>query len=441
MATIEKKENSRVEIALSATKEEFDKALMASYNKNKKKFQVPGFRKGKVPYGLVVQYYGEGVLYEDAIDEIVNKAYPEVVKENDLKVVSRPELDVQEINEEGMKYTLTVTVKPEVKLGKYEGVEVPYSEREITDESVNEEIERMRKRNSSLEVVEGRAVKEGDTVVIDYEGFKDGVAFEGGKGENYSLKIGSKSFIPGFEDQIIGHNVDEEFSIEVKFPEDYHAEELKGADATFNVKIHNIKEEILPELDDEFVKDVSEFDTLDELKADIRKNQEEAAKKEAKNAFLNEVVKTVCDNAEVEIPEVMIENEVENMVNEQAGRMQSQGIQLEMYLQYMNQTLDDYKESIKPIAKPRVKSNLVLEAIAEDLKIEATPEEYDKEIEEMAKAYNMEKENILKALGEDNEFVKEGIVSRKTVEYLEEKAVKTEPKAEEKAEEEKKDEE
>lgn len=441
MATIEKKENSRVEIALSATKEEFDKALMASYNKNKKKFQVPGFRKGKVPYGLVVQYYGEGVLYEDAIDEIVNKAYPEVVKENDLKVVSRPELDVQEINEEGMKYTLTVTVKPEVKLGKYEGVEVPYSEREITDESVNEEIERMRKRNSSLEVVEGRAVKEGDTVVIDYEGFKDGVAFEGGKGENYSLKIGSKSFIPGFEDQIIGHNVDEEFSIEVKFPEDYHAEELKGADATFNVKIHNIKEEILPELDDEFVKDVSEFDTLDELKADIRKNQEEAAKKEAKNAFLNEVVKTVCDNAEVEIPEVMIENEVENMVNEQAGRMQSQGIQLEMYLQYMNQTLDDYKESIKPIAKPRVKSNLVLEAIAEDLKIEATPEEYDKEIEEMAKAYNMEKENILKALGEDNEFVKEGIISRKTVEYLEEKAVKTEPKAEEKAEEEKKDEE
>ncbi|MBQ4271298.1 MAG: trigger factor [Clostridiales bacterium] len=445
MATIEKKENSRVEIALSASKEEFDKALMASYNKNKKRFQVPGFRKGKVPYGLVVQYYGEGVLYEDAIDEIVNKAYPEVVKENDLKVVSRPELDVQEINEEGMKYTLTVTVKPEVKLGKYEGVEVPYSEREITDESVNEEIERMRKRNASLEVVEGRAVKEGDTVVIDYEGFKDGVAFEGGKGENYSLKIGSKSFIPGFEDQIIGHNVDEEFSIEVKFPEDYHAEELKGADATFNVKIHNIKEEIVPELDDEFVKDVSEFDTLDELKADIRKNQEEAAKKEAKNAFLNEVVKTVCDNAEVEIPEVMIENEVENMVNEQAGRMQSQGIQLEMYLQYMNQTLEDYKESIKPIAKPRVKSNLVLEAIAEDLKIEATPEEYDKEIEEMAKAYNMDKENILKALGEDNEFVKEGIVSRKTVEYLEEKAVKTEPKeepkAEEKAEEEKKDEE
>ncbi|MBO4242249.1 MAG: trigger factor [Clostridiales bacterium] len=441
MATIEKKENSRVEIALSASKEEFDKALMASYNKNKKRFQVPGFRKGKVPYGLVVQYYGEGVLYEDAIDEIVNKAYPEVIKENDLQVVSRPELDVQEIGEEGMKYTLTVTVKPEVKLGKYEGVEVPYSEREITDESVNEEIERMRKRNSSLEVVEGRAVKEGDTVVIDYEGFKDGVAFEGGKGENYSLKIGSKSFIPGFEDQIIGHNAGEEFSIEVKFPEDYHAEELKGADATFNVKIHNIKEEIVPELDDEFVKDVSEFDTLDELKADIRKNQEEAAKKEAKNAFLNEVVKTVCDNAEVEIPEVMIDNEVENMVNEQAQRMQSQGIQLEMYLQYMGQTIDEYKQSIRGVAQPRVKSNLVLEAISKDLKIEATAEEYDKEMDEMAKAYNMEKENILKALGDDNEFVKENIVSRKTVEYLEEKAVKTEPKAEEKAEEEKKDEE
>ncbi len=431
MATIEKKENSRVEISLSATKEEFDKALMASYNKNKKRFQVPGFRKGKVPYGLVVQYYGEGVLYEDAIDDIVNKAYPEVIKENDLQVVSRPELDVQEINEEGMKYTLTVTVKPDVTLGQYEGVEVPYSEREVTDATIDEEIERMRKRNSSLEVVEGRAAKEGDTVVIDYEGFKDGVAFEGGKGENYSLKLGSKSFIPGFEEQVAGHNVDEEFTIEVTFPEDYHSEELKGAAATFNVKIHNIKEEVIPELDDEFVKDVSEFDTIDELKADIKKNQEETAKKEAENRFTSDVVRAVCDNATVEIPDVMIDNEVNNMINEQSANMKQQGIALETYLQYMGQTMDDYKTSLRNVATPRVKSNLVIEAIAKEAKIEASKEDYDKEVEEMAKAYNMDKENIVKALGEDNEFVKESIVGRKTVEFLKDKAVKTEPKEEE----------
>ncbi len=437
MATIEKKENSQVQIALEASREEFAAALQKSYNKNKKRFQVPGFRRGKVPYQLVVKYYGEGVLYEDAIDEIVNPAYSQVVKENDLQVVSRPELDVQEIGEDGLKYTLTVTVKPEVKLGKYEGVEVPYSKREVTDETIDAEIERMRKRNSTLENVEDRAAQNGDTVVIDYEGFKDGVAFEGGKGESYSLKLGSGSFIPGFEDQVVGHNVGEEFSIEVKFPEEYHAEELKGADATFNVKIHNIKAEILPELDDEFVKDVSEFDTLAELKADIKKNQEEAAEKEAKNIFINETLKVVADNAEVEIPSVMVDNEVENMAQEQASRMSQQGIELDMYLQYMGQNMDQFKQSLRPMAEIRVKNNLVIEAVSKELKMEATAEEYDKEIEQMAKAYNMDKADIAKALGEDNPYIKENIVSRKTVEYLADKAVKTEPKAEEKTEEKK----
>ena len=437
MATIEKKENSQVQIALEASREEFAAALQKSYNKNKKRFQVPGFRRGKVPYQLVVKYYGEGVLYEDAIDEIVNPAYSQVVKENNLQVVSRPELDVKEIGEDVLKYTLTVTVKPEVKLGKYEGVEVPYSKREVTDESVDAEIERMRKRNSTLENVEDRAAQNGDTVVIDYEGFKDGVAFEGGKGESYSLKLGSGSFIPGFEDQVVGHNVGEEFSIEVKFPEEYHAEELKGADATFNVKIHNIKAEILPELDDEFVKDVSEFDTLSELKADIKKNQEEAAEKEAKNIFINETLKVVADNAEIDIPAVMVDNEVENMAQEQASRMSQQGIELDMYLQYMGQNMDQFKQSLRPMAEIRVKNNLVIEAVSKELKMEATAEEYDKEIEQMAKAYNMDKADIAKALGEDNPYIKENIVSRKTVEYLADKAVKTEPKEEEKTEEKK----
>ena len=435
MATIEKLEKSQVQIALEASREEFVAALKKSYNKNKKRFQVPGFRKGKVPYDLVVKYYGEGILYEDAIDEIVNPAYIEAVKENDLKVVSRPELDVKEIGENGLKYVLTVTVKPEVKLGKYEGVEVPYSEREVTDETVDAEIERMRKRNSTLENVEDRAAQDGDTVVIDYEGFKDGVAFEGGKGESYSLKLGSKSFIPGFEDQIIGHNIGEEFTISVKFPEEYHSEELKGADATFNIKIHNIKAEILPELDDEFVKDVSEFDTLDELKADIKKNQKEAAEKDAKNMFINETLRVIAENTEVEIPDAMVDNEVENMAQEQASRMSQQGIQLDMYLQYIGQNMDQFKESLRPMAEIRVKNNLVIEAVAKELKLEATAEEYDAEVEAMAKAYNMDKADIAKALGENNPYIKENIINRKTVEYLADKAVKTEPKAEEAKEE------
>jgi trigger factor len=289
----------------------------------------------------------------------------------------------------------------------------------------------MRKRNSTLENVEDRAAQNGDTVVIDYEGFKDGVAFEGGKGESYSLKLGSGSFIPGFEDQVCGHKIGEEFSIEVKFPEEYHAEDLKGADATFNVKIHNIKAEILPELDDEFVKDVSEFDTLDELKADIRKNQEEAAEKEAKNIFINETLKVVADNAEVEIPDVMVNNELENLAQEQASRMSQQGLQLDMYLQYIGQDMEQFKQSLRPMAEIRVKNNLVIEAVSKALKMEATSEEYDNEVEQMAKAYNMDKADIAKALGEDNPYIKENIISRKTVEYLADKAVKTEPKAEE----------
>ena len=435
-STIEKKENSIVEISLQATKEEFNEALKKSYSKNKHKFQVPGFRKGKVPYALVVQYYGEGVLYEDAIDEIANAAYPEAVKEHDLKPVARPQLDVEDINEEGMKYKIIVTVKPEFTLGKYEGVEAVYFEREVNDETVNDEIERMRKRNSSLEEVTDRAAQEGDTAVIDYEGFKDGVAFEGGKGENYSLKLGSHSFIPGFEEQVIGHNAGEEFAIEVKFPEDYHAEDLKGADATFNVKIHTIKAEILPELDDEFAKDVSEFDTLDELKADIKAKQKADAEKDAKMNFENEVVRVVSENTEIDIPDAMVDNEVENMVQDQAMRMQQSGIELDMYLKYMGQSINEYKESMRPMAKIRVKNNLVVEKITEELNPEVTDEEYNEELEKMAKAYSMDVEEIKNALGDTSEYIKDSIRGRKTVEYLAEKAVKTEPKKEEESKEE-----
>lgn len=440
-STIEKKEHSQVVISLQANKEEWNGALKKSYNKNKKRFQVPGFRKGKVPYQLVCQYYGEGVLFEDAMNEIANEQYPEAVKEHDLKVVSRPEMDVQDINDEGIKYTISVYVKPEFELGQYEGVEVPFKDQVVTDEDVDAEIERMRKRNASLEEVSDRPAQEGDTVTIDYEGFKDGVAFEGGKGEGYNLKLGSKSFIPGFEEQVAGHNVDEEFTIEVKFPEDYHAEDLKGADATFNVKIHAIKTEIVPELDDEFAKDVSEFDTLDELKADIRAKQQERADKDNKADFENETVRAVCDNCEIDIPESMIQNEVEQMAQDQAARMSNQGIGLDMYLQYVGQTMDDFKKSLEPMARVRVKSSLVIEKITEKIDPEVTDEEYNEELTTIANSYKMDLEEVKKSIGDDSAFIKDSIKARKTVEYLASKAVKVEPKPAEEAKEEEKTEE
>ena len=427
-STIEKKEHSQVVISLESSKEEWNGALKKAYNKNKNRFQVPGFRKGKVPYQLVCQYYGEGVLYEDAMNEIANEQYPEAVKEHDLKVVSRPEMDVTDINEDGIKYTITVYVKPEFELGQYEGVEVPFKDQVVTDEDVDAEIERMRKRNASLEEVEDRAAAEGDTVTIDYEGFKDGVAIEGGKGENYNLKLGSHSFIPGFEEQVAGHNVGEEFTIEVKFPEDYHSEDLKGADAAFNVKIHAIKTEIIPELDDEFAKDVSEFDTLDELKADIRAKQQERADKDNKAGFENETVRAVCDNCEIDIPESMVQNEVEQMADDQAARMSNQGIALDMYLQYVGQSMDDFKKSLEPMARVRVKSSLVIEKITEKINPEVTAEEYEEELKTIANSYKMDLEEVKKSIGEDSAFIKDSIRARKTVEYLASKAVKVEPK-------------
>ncbi len=427
-STIEKKEHSQVVISLEAGLEEWKAALKQAYNKNKGRFQVPGFRKGKVPYQLVCQYYGEGVLYDDAMNEIANKQYPEAVKEHDLKVVSRPEMDVTALDENGLKYTISVYVKPEFELGQYEGVEVPYKDIEVTDKDIDAELERMAKRNSSLEEVTDRPAAEGDTVTIDYEGFKDGVAFEGGKGEGYNLKLGSHSFIPGFEDQVIGHSEGEEFTIEVKFPEDYHSEDLKGADATFNVKIHAIKTEIIPEIDDEFAKDVSEFDTLDELKADIRKNKEEKAAKDNKAAFENETVRAVCDNFQIEIPPVMIENEVEQMAQDQSARMSSQGIELSMYLQYLGQSMEEFKQSLEPMARVRVKSSLIIEKITEVINPEVTEADYEEEIKTIADTYKISIEDVKKSVGAESSFINDSIRARKTVEYLASKAVKVEPK-------------
>lgn len=434
MSSIEKKDNIVV-ISLEASAEEFKDAMMKSFNKNKNRFQIPGFRKGKAPYKLVMQYYGEGALYDDAIDFIVNPQYSEAIKEHDLKVVSRPELDIQEIGEDkGMKYTITVTVKPEVELGQYEGVEATYRYVAPTDETVENELKRQQERNGRKVPVEDRAVADGDIVTIDYEGFVDGVAFDGGKDEGYDLTIGSNSFIPGFEEQLIGHNIDEEFPITVTFPEDYHAENLKGKEATFQIKIHAIKVKELPELNDDFAKDVSEFDTLDEYKADILKTQSEQAEKAAKDSFENEVVKVVCENAKVDIPSCMVDTEVDNMIDEQSYRMRAQGIALETYLQYMGQTMDEYKLGLRTMAETRVKTSLVIEACGKAMNIEATDADVEEEAEKIASQYGMKKEDFLARIAGNDQFIRDSIVGRKTVDALTEKAKKVEPKEEAKEE-------
>ena len=437
-AKMEKLEHNMAKFTIEVPVEEFEKAVDSAYKKNKNKISIPGFRKGKVPRQMIEKMYGKDFFYGDAANIIIPEVWEKTYDECEEDIVSSPEIDVVQL-EAGKPFIFTAeaALNPEAKIGKYAGVEIEKIDSEVSDEELEAAINKERYEQARMVSVE-REVRDGDITIIDYEGFVDGEAFEGGKGENHSLTIGSGSFIPGFEDQIIGHNAGEEFSIEVKFPEDYHSEELKGADAVFNVKIHTIKSEVLPELDDEFAKDVSEFDTLEEYKADIRKHQEEQAEKDAKTMFEGETVRVVCENTEIEIPDAMIENEIDNMLQEQNMRMRQSGIDMEMYLKYMGQSMDQFRDSMRPMASVRVKSALVIEKIKDEIKPEVTEDEINEELEVMAKSYNMEVEELKKALGDNTEFVKENIGARKTVEFLTEKAIKTEPKP---AEEEKKDEE
>src|SRR5665647_345646 len=350
-SVIQKKENNVVPLTIDVTKDDLAVAIQHSFQKNKNRFQIPGFRKGKAPYHRVKQYYGEGVLYNDAIDFAVSPAYAAAVKEHSLKVVSKPELDILDIGaEKGLKFTITVTEKPEVTLGAYMGVEAPYHFHDASEDDIQKELDRVLERNSRLIPVEDRAVAEGDTVTIDYEGFLKGVAFEGGKADGYDLKIGSNSFIPGFEEKLIGHSVNEEFPISLTFPEEYHSEELKGKEVTFQIKLLAIKSRELPVLDDEFAKDVSEFDTLEEYKADILAKKQEQAKVHAVADFQNAVVKVACDNSVVEIPDCMVDTEVDQLADEQANRMKYQGIELEQYLSYVGQTMEDFRAGLIPVS-------------------------------------------------------------------------------------------
>lgn len=424
-STVENLENSRVKLTLDISAHDFEHAMEHAFQRNSKRFAVPGFRKGKAPMKMVLRYYGEGVLYEDAIDHAFAHAYGDAVKEHDLQVVSQPEIDIQEIGlEKGVKMTAEVTVKPEVVLGQYKGVEAVQPDAEVTDEQIESELDRIRERNSRMIPVEDRAIEDGDTANINYQGFKGDEAFEGGTADDYDLRIGSGSFIPGFEEQLIGHNTADEFDVNLSFPEDYHEESLAGEAVVFKVKINSVKVKELPELDDEFAKDVSEFDTLDEYKDSLRAKQLESAAATAKNVYENNVVQAVVNNATVEIPPVMIENEMDNMVTQQDQQMRSQGLSLEQYLGYLGQELNEFREQYREMALNRVKTSLVLEAVANAEAIEPDEAAVDQEIANLAKQYGMEVDTIKSEMGDDDfDYLRRNARVQKAVDLIRDEAV------------------
>ena len=416
---VEKTENAnevKLEITVEAAK--FEDAMKKVYFKNAKYINIPGFRKGKAPMNVVEKYYGKEIFYEDAFNEVAGEAYEEALKENNVEAVSRPNIEVAQIEKgKDLIFTAVVETKPEVELGKYKGIEIPKIEYNVTDESIETELKQMQDRNSRLVTVEDKEVESGNTTVIDFEGFVDGNAFEGGKAENYELEIGSGAFIPGFEDQIVGMKAGEEKEINVKFPEEYFSAELAGKDATFKVKLHEIKKKEMPELDDEFAKDVSEFDTLEELKASIKEKQEKQNADKAKYEKQEAAMKAVCENMKVEIPSGMIELETENMLKDIEQRLSYQGLKLEQYLQMMGKTVEEMQKEYEPQAIEAIKSRLALEAIIKAEKIEATAEEIDSKIKEMAENYGKKEEEINENEGL-RKYIKEGIESEKAIEIL-----------------------
>ena len=368
---------------------------------------------------IVEKYYGKEIFYEDAFNEVAGEALDEAVKENDLYVVSRPDIDVTQIEKgKDLIFTAVMQTKPEAELGKYKGVEIKKIEYKVTDDDINHELGHMQEHNARIVSVEDRPVEKGDITVIDFEGFVDGKAFDGGKAEGHELEIGSNTFIPGFEDQIVGMKIDEEKDINVKFPDEYFSKDLAGKDATFKVKLHEIKKKELPKLDDEFAKDVSEFDTLKELKEDIKKKQQKQNDDKAKYETQDAVIKAVCENVKVDIPSGMVETEVDNMLKDIEQRLSYQGLKLEQYLQMMGKTQDEMKKEYEPQAIESIKSRLMLEAVIKAEKIEATDEEIDEKLKEMAKNYG--KENDEEFLKNENvrNYIKEGLTSEKALEFL-----------------------
>lgn len=417
---VEKLENNTAKLTIEVEASKFDKAIQKAYQKNKNKFNIPGFRKGKVPYAMVEKMYGAAVFYEDAANELISGAYAQAAEESGLEIVARPEINVTQI-EKGKPFIFEaeVTTKPEVKLGKYKGIKVEKADVTVTDEEVAEELDKVKEQNARLVAADDKAVEDGDQTTIDFEGFVDGVAFEGGKGEDYPLTIGSHSFIDTFEEQLIGKKVGEEVEVNVTFPENYQAKELAGKPAMFKVTIKEIKVKEYPELDDDFAQDVSEFDTLDEYKEDIKKNLTEKKEKEAEAEKESKVIEAIVNDAEMDIPEKMVEAQAEQMLEEFAQNIAMQGISFEQYLQFTGATVDQMKEQVKPQAQARVESSLVLEAVVKAENIEATEEEVEEEIKEMAGRYNMEADKLKGLLTDsDKGNLKKDICARKAAKFV-----------------------
>ena len=431
---LEKRENSAVAVTVTISPEEFDKALTAAYKKTKNSIYIPGFRKGKAPRTIIEKMYGEGVFYDDAINELAPEAYMYAVKEKELKVVAAPSLENANVTDDkALELTIIAVVYPEVTLGQYKGLEAVRKEAKVEDYEIEAEINTLRDRNSSIETVD-REAKFGDTVVIDYEGFNEGVAFDGGKGEGYSLEIGSNTFIPGFEVQLIGAKAGDDVDVNVTFPTEYHSEELAGKPALFKVKVHEVKEKILPELDDEFAKDVSEFDTLEEYKKSIYDKLLEKKTNDSRDAFLDLLLAQIEENMQADINEGMIDERVDRVVEDYAQRLASQGMPFEQYLQMFGMTLEQFKAQSRPGAEKQIKSELALTKIAELENITVTEEDKDKEYQKMADMYHVELESVKEFF--DVEILTDSILMTKAADFVIENAVALpEPKEEEKAEE------
>ncbi|MFS2246310.1 trigger factor [Bacillus sp. A31] len=415
----EKQEGNEGVLTVEVDAETFNKALDDAFKKVVKQVSIPGFRKGKVPRGLFEQRFGVESLYQDALDILLPVEYPKAIDEAGIEPVDRPEIDVEKIEKgESLIFTAKVTVKPEVKLGDYKGLNVEKDDATVTDEDVQEELKGMQNRQAELVVKEEGAIENGDTVVLDFEGFVDGEAFEGGKAENYSLEVGSGSFIPGFEEQLVGLEAGAEKDVEVTFPEEYHAEDLAGKPAVFKVKIHEIKAKELPALDDEFAKDADEeVETLAELTEKTKKRLEEAKENEAEGKLREELVEKASENAEVDIPQAMVDTELDRMMKEFEQRLQMQGMNLDLYFQFSGQDENALKEQMKEDAAKRVKSNLTLEAIAAAENLQVSDEEVEEELSKMAEAYNMPIENIKQAIG-STDAMKEDLKVRKAIDFL-----------------------
>lgn len=422
---VEKLEKNMAKLTIEASAEEFEGAIQKAYLKNRDKISVQGFRKGKAPRALIEKMYGASIFYEDAANELIPGAYEKAALESGLEIVSRPEIDIVQV-EKGKEFIFTaeVALKPEVTLGQYKGIEVEKKEAEVTEEEVLAKIDKEREQNSRTITVEDRPVQDGDTAIIDFEGFVDGKAFEGGKGENYSLVIGSHSFIDTFEEQLIGKNVGEFVDVNVTFPEQYQAEELAGKPALFRVKINEIKVKELPELDDDFAQDVSEFDTLAEYKASIETTIKEGKEKELKTAKENEIIDKIIEGATMDIPEPMVAAQVNQMAEDFAQRIQYQGLSLEQYFQFTGMDAKKFMESLQPQAVKRIQSRLVLEAIVNAESIEVTEEELEKELTDMAAMYQMEADKLKELVGEkEKEQIKKDVAVQKAVDFVVAQAV------------------